>query len=765
MTVRPRVFPAATVAAAIVTALSPGARAGERAADASPDAAPAASAARAGGSGGAPVSAPAPRGGGGTPPAPRPPGDAGAAPVIAPGEVIVVTGIAPRDGVDDLDGPRAAHADAARALAEPAFVTVVHVADRDGETVSPAEVLAESAGVHTRSLGGLGAFASVSIRGAAPGHTAVLVDGVPLSRLSSAAADLGAFELASFDRVELYRGGVPVDFGGAALGGAVQFVTAAGRPAGGDSLRLSAGVGSFGARHLRLRWRDDLAGDALGVHVAAGYRGADGDYPFFDDNGTPLRREDDTTARRSNNGFDQVDAVARARWRGRAWSVAGGARALHKAQGIPGVGSAQTERAALATTTAVSDVTAVRATAGATVRATGYALVERQHLADPLGEVGLGSDDARSLTIAAGATAVSAVRVGTRHRVELAAEARGEQFSARDRDRDARVRALRGAAAASVAGTVALWGGRALLVPAVRVDVLRTEPGGGWDPLVVGAGEVGDRTEWFASPRLAARVRVARAWVAKASAGRYFRPPTVVEVFGDRGVLVGDPALRAETGVSADVGVAFAPSYAVGPVDRIYGQLAAFGARARDTIAFQPTAGRAAVAMNLGDADLGGVEAAATARLWRTATASIAYTFLDSRQRAAPTQPSYDGKRLPQRPRHELYARADVALRVAGRLAVVWADATVTSGNFLDAANLNEVPPRTFVGVGAKVSLASGVLVGVEVKNVADRRVETVTLDPPPRPDLSEIPRAVADVLGYPLPGRSVYLTIDWSVK
>ena len=29
--------------------------------------------------------------------------------------------------------------------------------------------------------------------------------------------------------------------------------------------------------------------------------------------------------------------------------------------------------------------------------------------------------------------------------------------------------------------------------------------------------------------------------------------------------------------------------------------------------------------------------------------------------------------------------------------------------------------------------------------------------------DLSEVPRAVSDVLGYPLPGRSLYLSIDWS--
>ena len=42
---------------------------------------------------------------------------------------------------------------------------------------------------------------------------------------------------------------------------------------------------------------------------------------------------------------------------------------------------------------------------------------------------------------------------------------------------------------------------------------------------------------------------------------------------------------------------------------------------------------------------------------------------------------------------------------------------------------------------------------------VADRRVETVTLDPAPSPTLTEVERPIADFYGYPLPGRSFYAT------
>src|SRR5687767_410053 len=64
---------------------------------------------------------------------------------------------------------------AAKALDEPGFVTSVDLGKKN-DAGSTAEVLGRSAGVSVRSLGGLGAFASISIRGAPSAETAVFVD-------------------------------------------------------------------------------------------------------------------------------------------------------------------------------------------------------------------------------------------------------------------------------------------------------------------------------------------------------------------------------------------------------------------------------------------------------------------------------------------------------------------------------------------------------------------------------------------------------------
>ena len=135
-----------------------------------------------------------------------------------------------------------------RALGDAPFVTIVHPDDHPA-TASVADALGATVGVQTRSLGGLGAYESISVRGAAPGHTAVLVDGVPLARIAAVTTDLGRFALDAFGEVELYRGAVPVELGGAGVGGALNLVTRLGRGEHGERVRASIGAGSFGARH------------------------------------------------------------------------------------------------------------------------------------------------------------------------------------------------------------------------------------------------------------------------------------------------------------------------------------------------------------------------------------------------------------------------------------------------------------------------------------------------------------------------------------
>ena len=693
-------------------------------------------------------------GAGGDAPAPR-----------AAEEIIIVTPVDTRAGApEDLASPEASHADRARALEQTGFVTVVRLGERGGEALGLAEVLADTVGAYVRSLGGLGGFSSVSVRGAPPGHTAVIIDGVPLSRLGSAAADLGRFDPSSFGRVTLHRGAVPVDRGGAGQASALELDTALGPSPTGRPLLLSMGLGSFGARHLRGRYLGGAPGGP-GWHLGLGYSGAAGDFAYHDDHGTPLNRSDDQVRRRENNGHEQVDGAARIVARRAGGTLAGGARSTFRHSGVPGAGAFSSTETSLTSLAQIADASLERAGAFGrpelTARAGAYLLVEHERYRDPAGEIGLAAQDRRYLTAGAGARASLDAALG-RHLLSVGADSAAEHFSDRDElGAGDRVSALRWQLGLAASDTVRLAAGdRLLLVPAIRLELHRTSPMA--DPWNGVPDEMAPppRTDLYAAPRLSALARLAPDLSLKASAGRYLRAPTALELHGDRGLVLGNPALRAETGESADLGVALAPARPRGPIDRIYLEAVGFASRSRDTIVLVPTASAVTGAQNLGDAQVWGGELLGTARLARTATLTAHYTHLRSRQQN--TLPSYEGKELPHRPRHQLYARLDVAGRAGPRLAVVWFDASLVSGNTLDPANLGMVPDRALLGAGLKLELVPGLLAAVEGKNLADQRVDEVALDPPPRPDLTSAPRAVSDYFGYPLPGRAYYASLQW---
>jgi len=244
----------------------------------------------------------------------------------------------------------------------------------------------------------------------------------------------------------------------------------------------------------------------------------------------------------------------------------------------------------------------------------------------------------------------------------------------------------------------------------------------------------------------------------KGSAGRYVRLPTLLELFGDRGTIHGSPELLPERGTSADLGLVWAPARpiptAAGALDRILVEAAAFGARARDSIALISTAGFAARAENVGGTRTYGAELVLAARLWSALSLTASYTRLVTEQLALDA--NLRGKALPRTPGHLAYARAELA---RGR-AALWADAAIQSTAYLDQANFRRVPARALVGAGARVPLAAGLAAALAVSNLADTRVVTI---PPDRPIDAPTPMALADLAGFPLPGRGFYLSLDWT--
>lgn len=653
------------------------------------------------------------------------------------------------------DDPRAA-----AALAEPAFVTTVDLGARRAEAPTTADVLGEGPGVSVRTYGGLGAFTTVSIRGAGAGQTDVLVDGVPLSRLLFSSVDLGGFDLATFDTIDVHRSGAPLLLSGASLGGAIVLSTVAGPTArGSDTFQL--GFGSFGARRGLAAHRHAWLHGRLRATFAVSTSAANGDFAYFDDGGTPLVTSDDATRVRDNNAFRQVDGVARAAWRGDALDAHLGLRVGVREQGVPGPVGIAARHTSLDGARVVVDGGVARIQVGAaSLAAGGYVVHEALTYLDREGELGLASQDSELSTLAVGGQVSGVLRPRAHDRLELAVVPRFERVTITDGLRPAgvpaRAEGQRQGGAAVAAYELGLAGGRVLIAPSLRFELTETRAD-------AATGEQGTmtppepRSDRELVPRLGARARPWPWLAVKGSVGRYLREPTIVELYGDRGVVVGNPELQPEHGWSGDLGVVVAPGRVARGVDRVLVEASLFAARPRELIVWSPTAARTMVPRNLAEARLAGVELAASVRVAGHVTLAANYTLLDSAQ--VSPMVSFDGKPLPGRPRHELSTRADGDFELAGVRLGGHVDLDWQAENPRDAANLTTQPARRLVGLGLRVAVGS-VHLALEIDNLTDVRTASVPLDPPPRPGLTQTTAPVSDLLGYPLPGRSALFTL-----
>ena len=148
------------------------------------------------------------------------------------------------------------------------------------------DVLQALGGVEVAANGGFGQPSSVFMRGANPGHTLILVDGM---RISSATAGTTAVEnipLAQIERIEVVPGEMSSLYGSDAVGGVIQIFTKGGKdtPAG----AASVGAGTYGTYSASGSLRRALGDTQLSVNAAyfdtAGFDATRPSLPFAQHN-------------------------------------------------------------------------------------------------------------------------------------------------------------------------------------------------------------------------------------------------------------------------------------------------------------------------------------------------------------------------------------------------------------------------------------------------------------------------------------------------
>lgn len=598
--------------------------------------------------------------------------------------------------------------------------------------VRAADVLREEAGVQITEAGGLGAPATASLRGATAEETPVYIGGVRVNDPVGGVADLGTIPLFLINRIEVYRGNAPLEADELGVGGAIFF-----EPRRPDA--IGAGLGALaGSYGTRAGWayaatERDGASMLVGVRADA----SDNDYEFFDDRGTLFVPGDGSVRPRSNADASLLDVWLLGSSRAGDGSVDVLVNHVEREQGVPKLALVPSRAARAAFERSLG---AVKARApldgfGGSVEAQTSLIIARSTFDDPLYELALNAQRVETRAERLGQRVLlrwaSNDSIVVRPVADVAVE-RLRRFDGPTPDERAvpslvahRVSARVGAAAdLLVAGPLSLR-------PLFSFECEQTS---------TSIAHAGCRDAW-PTGRLAGLLNFGE-FNAYVSGGRYVRAPTLGELYGMSLVVRGNDRLRPEMGWNAEGGVRWVRRSA-GQIRPTFIDLAAFSRWATDLVSFVRSSEGYVEPQNGITARVRGVELDGGVGFLSHLAARLSVTALDPRDTSPNRQTRND--LLPFRSRLIVSPRLDGELELDSRAVRNLSFALVyvyESSRFADAAGLAVVPAQESLDA----EVGSGLLdqhltVRMRIANVLNARR--------------------FDVVGFPLPGRSAFFSME----
>jgi vitamin B12 transporter len=196
-------------------------------------------------------------------------------------------------------------------------VQVLETAEAKKQSADLGELLARASGISIRREGGLGSNLRLSLNGATDDQVRVFLDGVPLE-LAGYPFGVANVPVNLVDRVEVYRGVVPIRFGADALGGAINLV--GDESIDGTHAAASFQAGSFGTQRLTLGVRTQDEPSGFFTRASAFHDRADNDYAIDVEWPNELGRPEPLRVRRFHDAYRAAGANVEAGFVNHSWA-------------------------------------------------------------------------------------------------------------------------------------------------------------------------------------------------------------------------------------------------------------------------------------------------------------------------------------------------------------------------------------------------------------------------------------------------------------
>lgn len=632
------------------------------------------------------------------------------------------------------------------------------------------QILEREAGLRVRQFGGLGSYSTLSIRGTNPNQSRFYIDGIPFNNSQTGEVNLADLPFDNLEEVEVYRSGVPLGFLGSAIGGIVNLKTMKPKE---KRTRINIGGGSFNTGRGSVSHSDLTSSGEIGYTLFGIGEKSDQNFPFLNDQGTLFNPLDDAEEKRKNSQFERAQGTGNLFWNIGKTDLRLLADVNHRRHGVPGIGNNQPEK------------TQRKYTRGMTALTTNskefildqlqletrlYFSSFRDEFFDPRSEFSSGRPNSQANSDNKGFQFTPTLYLLEYFQIlkfslgieweDFRRDLRNSNHQVLQKEpiRNRRFRNLQ------IQDEIRLFQSRILVVPGVIWDEYRdiweNDTALRWEDRYV------NKVTRFTNPRIGILGKLYEdsnhKFHIQANASRQARVPYFLELFGERGQVIGNQNLIPERSKNFDGGFSYEGSF-IGI--HLASVISIFHKTIQDMILFLPNSQFTLRPDNVDSARMDGMEFANTLS-WKSWKWVLNYTY----QRAINTSdsPALKGKFLPLRPMHELFT----SLSYQWNRWLIGAEYIYIGAVFRDRTNefINYLGPRDIYGafltfvlweeIPSKAqenysfdkeigsirnqshSYKKELRLNFEVKNIGDKQF--------------------ADFVGFPLPGRMWFLGVSY---
>ncbi|MGM0596831.1 MAG: TonB-dependent receptor plug domain-containing protein [Myxococcota bacterium] len=601
-----------------------------------------------------------------------------------------------------------------------------------GKTLS--EELSSKPGITVRETGGIGQMSLIQIRGSNPSQAVIFLDGIPLSAGQGSSFNLSNLPLAGFSQIEIYKGAVPIEYGGSGPGGVLNLVPA---PSGKNTWFTSYKLGSWSTNRISANVNSK---SPFPWTASLDWVTSAGDYRYFTNGGTLYTQEDDKYANRINN----YSRILRAFLSGK-YSLVGGEIKVHglytfNLRGIPGPEAVVTENASYQSSRYLAIIRYNRTFRLFDFSGWFYNELLRDYYRDLFGEIGLGRQNDRKLVNKSGIK-FKFRKSYKQHQFTLVPHFYSDLFLVEKMLMDLPLKKQR-RYFASLGGQYDFsWRKFQFLAGYGFLKSTYQDWGGKGEKI----------HSWFFKLKYNLEN-----FKFSTSVAKQYRLPSFLELFGDSGGIKGNSELSSENSLKGEISLSWKQKFLPWRL-QIQGSL--FKSRIENLIQFVPNSQFVAIADNIGKAGIWGVESYIKLARKKHFETRLGLTWLDH---VNLSDISYQkGNKLPGRSDLSLYWKIKSRFKLGSFYLIPAYSLYYLQGGYFDSSERRPMPSKLIHRFSLNLQPFHRTFnLSFHFNNFIGKLKTTVTQTGQANSTSIAYPQSVSNYLGYPLPGRSFFINL-----